>query len=95
MKAKLAGLLLVFAFFLAVCPLVALAESSDDYVGAYNYSGSYDEARQASSDSSTFDGGYGSTSNTSSSSYPVGDVPDVGESGPVGYYDENGDYHSN
>ncbi|MDD5085250.1 MAG: hypothetical protein PHE61_04305 [Candidatus Omnitrophica bacterium] len=95
MKTKLASLLLFFMFFLAVCPLIALAESSDEYTGAYNYSGSYDEARETSSNSSAFDGGSGSTYNTSSSSYPVGDVPDVGDSGPVGYYDESGNYHSN
>jgi hypothetical protein len=44
-------------------------------------------------DTENFDGGSGSTINTdvdtSSSS-----VPDVGPSGPVGYYDENMEYHS-
>ncbi len=44
-------------------------------------------------DTSFFDGGSGSTSNTSYSS--SSSVPDVGPSGPVGYYDADMNYHSN
>jgi len=44
-------------------------------------------------DTSCFDGGPGSTSNTTYDS--SSDVPDVGPSGPVGYYDKDMNYHSN
>ena len=41
-----------------------------------------------------FDGGSGSTINTEVDTSSSSNVPDVGPSGPVGYYDENMEYHS-
>ena len=61
------------------------------------FAGAWDDAQSTYEDTSTFDGGSGSTINTSPSSYDSGDyssVPDIGDAGPVGYYDENGNYHS-
>ena len=87
-------------FLVAVLFLLALASGvhaeDSDYVGGYNYSDdAYYDAYQTSQNTSAFDGGPGSTINTGvSQTYPYGDVPDVGECGPVGYYDEDGNYHS-
>ncbi|MDD5633847.1 MAG: hypothetical protein PHW46_01055 [Candidatus Omnitrophica bacterium] len=59
------------------------------------FAGATDDAYGTYDDTAYFDGGDGSTIDTSPSagSYSS-DVPDVGESAPVGYYDENGNYHS-
>jgi len=43
-------------------------------------------------DTENFDGGPGSTINTTVDT--SSDVPDVGPSGAVGYYDEDMEYHS-
>ncbi len=61
---------------------------------SYVFADAYSQAQDVAADPSNYDGGSGSTLNTASTDYPT-DVPDVGPSGPVGYYDENGDYHSN
>lgn len=79
--------LIIFGLIAFISPALALAEDeivgSDEYAGAYNYSGAYEDAKDTATDSSAFDGGDGSTLNTSAESYPLGDVPDIGESGPV------------
>jgi len=56
-------------------------------------SGAYGQLDEVADNSAAFDGGEGSASNTGT--YDTSSVPDVGASGPVGYYDENMDYHSN
>lgn len=66
------------AMFLSLCLIGSV--HANDYIGAYNYPA---DAGDVARDTSAFDGGSGSTSNTSAQSYPVGDVPDVGPSGPV------------
>ena len=43
-------------------------------------------------DTENFDGGSGSTSNTTVDT--SSSVPDIGPSGPVGYYDADMNYHS-
>lgn len=43
-------------------------------------------------DTENFDGGPGSTINTTVDT--SSSVPDIGDAGPVGYYDENMEYHS-
>ncbi len=75
---KLAIIAAVLMFVGTLCPQIAFA---------------YDDLDGVIADTAYFDGGNGSTlnepvQNTSSS------VPDIGPSGPVGYVDQNGDYHS-
>lgn len=54
----------------------------------------YEDLQGTYEDTSYFDGGPGSTINTSPSyESPVSDVPDVGEGVAVGYVDDSGDYH--
>ena len=93
MRTSLAAVLVVSLFVFLMWTQQAYAE--DEYVGAYNYTDdAYYDAYEASNNTAAFDGGYGSTINTSADSYPVGDVPDVGEGVPVGYVDQDGNYHS-
>ena len=101
MKKSLSGIFIVFAFVLITSFALCGVESgyawddSDEYEDAYNYSGAYNDAYQTSQNTAAFDGGSGSTINTSvSQSYPVGDVPDVGEGRAYGYQDQDGNYHS-
>ena len=80
MKGLLTGIIaVIFVFALILTPQVVMA-------------GAYDDATGTASDTAYFDGGSGSTINTSAST--ESSVPDVGPSGPVGYYDQDGEYHS-
>lgn len=55
--------------------------------------GAWDDAVGTYEDTSYFDGGSGSTINTYGS-YSSYDVPDIEDAGPIGYQDEDGNYHS-
>lgn len=86
------AILRVLTVFFILALLVPAAFAGDDdqlagsgeYVGAYNYSGAYEQAHETAQDTAYFDGGDGSTINTSvSQEYPLGDVPEVGEGVPV------------
>jgi len=78
------GFKLLFVFALISLSLTPLGHSNDlEIDGNYN-------------DTNVWDGGTGSTLSTADSStdYDTQSVPDVGPSGPVGYYDQDGNYHS-
>ncbi len=79
------AILLLILFMVPALPAAHADDlvGSDEYAGAYHYDDAHNQARETATDSSAFDGGSGSTSNTSTSYYPVGDVPDIGPSGPV------------
>ena len=76
MVKKCFALLLVALFLLSI----GFCEAS--------FAGAYDDLEDTYEHTSAFDGGSGSTINTSPSAYDSGSsVPDIGPSGPVDYSD--------
>lgn len=69
------------------------SDSSDSFDSS-DSPDSFDTNNVTNYEDVSFDGGGGSTINTEYDTESYQNVPDVGPSGPVGYYDSEGNYHS-
>lgn len=69
------------------------SDSSDSF-NSSDSPDSFDTNNVTNYEDVSFDGGGGSTINTEYDTESYQNVPDVGPSGPVGYYDSEGNYYS-